>query len=205
LSLRIWDATSLNELAILKGHQDRITSLSWSPDSQWLASTSGSVMSPGKDNSIRLWDVASLTPGAVLVGHTNEVVSCAWQSDARHLVSASKDGTLIVWDTENTGRSPEPVLDAYVSNNGAMAALARKDNGLEIIDARTGAHLQTFHGHEDQIIACAWSPDDLIVATGSRDRTARLTPAIPSPVPSKTPIAHPSPNLIGECPVDRRK
>ena len=173
-SVRIWDATSLNELAILKGHRDRITSLSWSPDSHWLASTSGSVMSPGKDNAIRLWDVASLTSGAVLVGHTNEVVSCAWQSDARHLVSASKDGTLIVWDTENTGHSPVPVLDAYVSNSGAMAALARKDNGLEIIDARTGAHLQTFHGHEDQITACAWSPDDLIVATGSLDRTARL-------------------------------
>jgi len=173
-SLRIWDATSLNELAILKGHQDRITSLSWSPDSHWLASTSGSVMSPGKDNSIRLWDIASLTQRAVLVGHTNEVVSCAWQSDSRHLVSASKDGTLMVWDTEKTGRSPEPVLDAYVSNNGAMAALARKDNGLEIIDALTGAHLQTLHGHEDQIIACAWSPDDLIVATGSLDRTARL-------------------------------
>jgi len=173
-SVRIWDSKSLKEIAVLRGHQDRVTSLSWSPDARFLASTSGSVMTPAKDNSVRLWDMKSFTARGVLAGHSNEVVSCTWHSDARRLVSASKDETLIVWDAQKSGDASDPILRIYVSPDGKRAALARKDNAVAIVDAASGKELERFYGHKDEVSACAWSPDGLLLANGSLDRTTRV-------------------------------
>lgn len=172
-SVRIWNARTFKEVAKLTGHQDRVTSLSWSRDSRRLASTSGSVMHPARDNSIRVWDAASRRAVTVLIGHTNEVVSCAWHVDGRQLVSASKDGTLIVWDSKSS-RSPDRVTGAYVSNDQKKAALPRSDHSIAIVDTVSGKESVRLTGHEDKITTCAWSPDDVLIATGSEDRTVRL-------------------------------
>jgi len=35
---------------------------------------------------------------ATLTGHQSLVLSCAWSPDGRRIVSASRDGTLRIWD-----------------------------------------------------------------------------------------------------------
>jgi WD40 repeat protein len=66
------------------------------PDSERLASGSGSVMTPAADNSIRVWDIASQTEFANSAVHRREVVDCAWFRDGGRIISASKDGTVVL-------------------------------------------------------------------------------------------------------------
>ncbi|GHB36929.1 hypothetical protein GCM10010331_25430 [Streptomyces xanthochromogenes] len=75
-------------------HDDVVTSVSFSPSGQLLASASW-------DGTARLWQVVggrALWPLAALRGHTKFVRSVAFSPDGRALVTASEDTTLRVWD-----------------------------------------------------------------------------------------------------------
>jgi WD40 repeat protein len=46
---KLWDAVSEQETLTLKGHNDPVMSLEFSPDGKWLASKSG-------DQTLKVWD-----------------------------------------------------------------------------------------------------------------------------------------------------
>src|SRR2546430_418952 len=71
---RIWDATHCTELGVLRGHQDGVWGVAWSPDGARLATTSF-------DRTARIWDAASGSELVVLRGHQNTVVSVDWSPD----------------------------------------------------------------------------------------------------------------------------
>jgi hypothetical protein len=96
---RIWDGQSGAEVAVLKGHSDRVLSVAWSPDGRRLATGSD-------DNTARIWDGQSGAEIAVLKGHSNSVLSVAWSPDGRRLATGSGDNTARIWD----GQSGEPAL-----------------------------------------------------------------------------------------------
>ena len=45
---------------------------------------------------------------------------------------------------------------------------------MRIFDAVTGSLVRAIEGHRDWVLAVAWSPDGGRIATGSRDRTAKV-------------------------------
>jgi WD40 repeat protein len=45
---------------------------------------------------------------------------------------------------------------------------------LAVWDTSTGAHVRTLHGHTDDVISGAWSPDGSLLATASNDDIARV-------------------------------
>jgi WD40 repeat protein len=45
---------------------------------------------------------------------------------------------------------------------------------VRIFDAESGSLVRTIPGHRDWVLAVAWSPDGSRIATGSRDRTAKV-------------------------------
>src|SRR5205085_2283230 len=85
----------LTLLHILKGHDDTILSIAWSPDGRMLASGS-------RDEAIRLWDVQTGQPLYTLEGHTGVVFSIAWSPDGRVLASGSgiDELTIRLWDVQ---------------------------------------------------------------------------------------------------------
>jgi WD40 repeat protein/TolA-binding protein len=94
---------------ILAGHTGYVHSLSFSADSQTLATAS-------EDKTLRLWSVATGEMQRVFNGHSNSVFAVSWLGD--RLLSGSFDRSIRVWDSRS-GVSLR-VLQGHESGVGAL-------------------------------------------------------------------------------------
>ena len=85
IGIWIYDAQTGEDLSLLPGHTNRITSVSFSPDGQILASWS-------YDNTISLWDVDTGRLIRTLTGHTDDVTSVSFSPDGQILASGVMTG-----------------------------------------------------------------------------------------------------------------
>jgi WD40 repeat protein len=90
-TVKIWDTTSGQERFALRGHQQPVWGLAFTPDGRTVASASG-------DRTIKLWDVATGVEQATLRGHTDQVDAVAFSPDGKFLASASHDRTVRLWE-----------------------------------------------------------------------------------------------------------
>ena len=90
-TVRIWDADGGGELVVLRGHDDGVQGVAWSPDGRRLATASS-------DRTVRIWDGESGAEIIVVGAHTGGVESVSWSPDGERVASASQDGTSRVWD-----------------------------------------------------------------------------------------------------------
>lgn len=96
----------LKAMQDLKGHIDKIWTLSWNPQGNILASS-------GSDKVIRLWcqqgQTQTWTCKAMLVGsHTKTIRFLSWSPCGTYLASASFDSLVLIWKRD-------PHLDNYVT------------------------------------------------------------------------------------------
>jgi small GTP-binding protein len=107
-TLRLWEAASGRELAVLEGHTGSVRSVSWSPDGARL-------LSGGADGTVRLWEAASGRELAVLEGHTGSVWSVGWSPDGG-LWAAGEFGLVLLWPADLQA-SPPPASDDEASSS----------------------------------------------------------------------------------------
>jgi GTPase SAR1 family protein len=93
-TVRLWEASSGKELAVLEGHKDWVRSVGWSADGKRLASG-------GEDGTVRLWEASSGKELAVLEGHKGGVWSVGWSADGERLASGGEDGTVRLWEASS--------------------------------------------------------------------------------------------------------
>ena len=79
------------ELQTLKGHDDHVLSVAFSPDGQ-------RIVSGSSDNTLKIWDASSGKELHTLKGHDDEVMSVAFSPDGQRIVSGSSDKTVKIWD-----------------------------------------------------------------------------------------------------------
>ena len=94
--LRLWDAHSGQELRLLVGHTESISSVAFSPHGAQAISGGGRYR--GHDFIVRLWTVDGGKEEKQMQGHTAEVTSVAFLPDGKYAVSGSCDKTIRLWD-----------------------------------------------------------------------------------------------------------
>ncbi|MBP0016494.1 MAG: response regulator [Cyanobacteria bacterium SBLK] len=122
---------------------------------------------------------ASLQCLHTLRGHSYWVQDVAIAPDGRTIVSASKDGTIKIWDML-TGREMRTlhgheaaVLSVTIGSDGERIISCGTDNTIKIWSLDTGAELNSILGKSHKVYVLDLSPDGKSVISASADNTIK--------------------------------
>lgn len=154
----------------LLGHSDRVTSVSFHPKGQILASAS-------YDKTIKLWQQNGQLL-KTLQGHNDKITSISFSPDGELLASASHDKTVKLWNQQGkllktlNGHQAR-VNSVSFSPDGETLASGSDDQTVKLWK-RDGVLLQTFLPHSGWVLGVSFSPSDNLLASASWDNTLRL-------------------------------
>ncbi len=166
------------EQATLRGHSAIVTSVDWSRDSRFVATTSD-------DGTIRIWDptgtrLLTLDDGE---GTANRAL---FSPDGTRLAAVYSDGTARVWGISGGYEAPKAdvvfvlsapesgLLNLAWSPDGTALATSSSNGAAQVWDMTTGDLRARMIGHGGETSSVAWSPDGTRVVTASSDGTARI-------------------------------
>ncbi|MEH2051774.1 AAA-like domain-containing protein [Nostoc sp.] len=166
LQQAVYGADEFNHLS---GHQGIVLGVDFSPDGQWIASSS-------IDRTVKLWK----RDGTLVrtLPHTATIQSVRFSPDSHLIVAAGIDGAIRLWTIDGTlvrifdGKSIGLTRVAF-SPDGQMLAAAGFDNTIKVwkID---GTLLVTLNGHTSNVSSVAFSPDGKSLASGGDDQLVIL-------------------------------
>ncbi|EJF60484.1 hypothetical protein DICSQDRAFT_181359 [Dichomitus squalens LYAD-421 SS1] len=122
-----------------------------------------------------------MAPSAdIALGHDDLVTALVYSPNGSRLATASRDCTIILWDSDGQLVHEWVAHTAYVrslafSPDGRHLASAGFDRKIVVWDVSQGVRwIATLEGHTQSVDHCAWSPDGTLIASRSRDKTVRL-------------------------------
>jgi WD40 repeat protein len=175
----LWDKQG-HLITTLIGHKGAISSLAWSPNSQFIATGSAGKGADPKtaEDTVRVWKTDGTTI-LTLTGHSDQVESLAWSPDGTLLASGSYDETIRLWNVANGALisilrgHTLPIFTLAWSPDGKILASGCEDATIRLW-SNEGKFLTVLNGHSQGVYALAWSPDGKTLASGSMDGTGRL-------------------------------
>jgi WD40 repeat protein/serine/threonine protein kinase len=174
--VKVWDATTGQNLLTLTGHSDQVSSVAISADGSRIVSAS-------LDRTVRVWD-AEGHHLRTLEGHTLGVFSVAISADGKRIASGDGDfekpGEIKVWDAE-TGKEKlslkghaNYVHSVAISADGQWIVSGGGDGTVRVWDAATGERKHNLKKHTAAVMSVAISPDGKRLVSGGYDRAVRV-------------------------------
>ncbi|OAY76924.1 Transducin beta-like protein 2 [Ananas comosus] len=210
--IKIWHGKSGKDLGSVDTNQLKNNMATISPNGRFLAAAAFTA-------DVKVWEIIYSKDGSVkeilkvmqLKGHKSAVTSLCFTPNSEQIITASKDGSIRVWninvryhldeDPKTLKVFPIPLHDSKgsvcyydhlsISPNGKILA-ATSGPTLQWLCAETGRVLNTAEKvHEGDITGISWSPQSIpnggapatVLATASTDKKVKLWLA-PEPNPS---------------------
>lgn len=115
-----------------------------------------------------------------MLGHRDEVYFLTFSSDGETLASASRDGTVRLWNS-TTGKlqatlrgHDRDVRSVAFSPDGKLLASASDDRSVKIWDIAREQILHSLNSHSDSVYAVVFSPDGKSLATAGKGKQVRI-------------------------------
>ncbi|KAK9821213.1 hypothetical protein WJX81_000438 [Elliptochloris bilobata] len=163
--------------ATLRGHEQEVCGLKWSPSGAQLASG-------GNDNLLHIWDAGSSRPAQRLTAHCAAVKALAWCPFQANLLASgggTADRCIKFWNT-HTG-----ALLNSIDTNSQVCALQWSRHEREILSSHgfsqnqlclwkypSMAKVAEMSGHTSRVLHLAQSPDGTAVCSAAADETLRF-------------------------------
>lgn len=173
---RLRDVQTGAVVQTIRGHTGWVTGASISPDGSRL-------VTDGADGTERLWNAKTAAMLEVSRSH-GWCATPSFSPDGRHLLTVSffyierlykpTPGSVVLYDTQAGAvlKRYQGVAASFVPEGARV--LTDLQNPAKVLDAATGATMQTLRGDTPPIVGASFSSDGAYVVTASDDGTARL-------------------------------
>jgi len=174
-AIRLWNAETNQQLAVLKGHTGKVSTIAFSPNSLVLVSGS-------EDCTTQLWNVATRRPIYQPANrHGEPIYSLCFLPDGQKIATGS--GGDIILCKPQTGKNStlvhsgsERVLSVNPSPDGlSLVSVYGKSVCLSTLPRfMAKAASVVLDGHTETVRSATYSPNSLYIASASDDRTIRI-------------------------------
>lgn len=168
-TIQLWQINSPQITSTLEGHTSMITCISFSPNSEFIASGAD-------DRSVIVWNVQLATSSAVFKGHSAPIASAVIMMDSRRIVSSDRDGISHVWMADSTTvlqTIQGPYKSMAITNNMKFAVCSNFDNSARIWSLTREDEKYTVN-HSGEVTCFVITADSLYVITGSKDMSLKV-------------------------------
>ena len=179
--VKIWDLKSKKVLIQNRTHLAWNTSLSVSPNGQFVAVAGGkNTLVFDVTSGETAFDLGSLSSRIGVPTHSDVVESVAFSRDGRYIASGSRDASVRIWSAHvaiadelpESGRFknfkyPGIIKQAIFSPNGELIAVGGTARTIVLASAQDGRVVATLEGHKSEVLDLAFSPDGSRLASAS--------------------------------------